>query len=330
MFFCAQNCPRIMKSRRKQLWNSIARTRNGFRCSCNAMVSIIVAMAATNRIRASWVRIVFGWLCTLIRPNRVYEQHTAWKHETFDRRWHSNTPNYYFPKSDQYPDMRAATIVFFVSATGLVVLISGIVLLLYRMGHWARDHRDPQSRHLNTISELLDSHHMDAEEENISEELDPPAYEEPPAYDEVIKVGMDEIYAKAKRKLASHNEQRQRRRSRRCVNCRRLVSENGVALAVGDCAVDAPNAIRDDANVGGSDQNTIAFSSAPPDYNTPSVIIRCNNCRRDSAIDCGNIAVDDTSSEQHLISLSSTSDILMTTPSHLIAGEILTTFAVIL
>lgn len=218
--------------------------------------------------------------------------------------------------------MRAATIVFFVSAAGLVVLVSGIVLLLYRMGHWARDHRDPQSRHLNTISELLDSHHTDAEEESISEELDPPAYEEPPGYDEVIKVGMDELYAKAKRRLASHSENRQRRRSRRCVNCRRLVNENGVAFAVGECAVDATaNANQDEATSDGSVPNAIAFASAPPDYNTPSVVVRCNNCRRDSAVDRGNIAVNDASPEQHLISLSSTSEVLMTTPCHLVAGK---------
>lgn len=120
---------------------------------------------------------------------------SAWKHDTYDRRWYSHTPNYYFPKTEQYPDMRAATIVFLVSTIGLVFLVVGIVVLLYRMGHWARDHRDLHG-HLNTISELLDSQQMD-EEEDIGEDLDPPAYEAPPAYDEVIQVGMDKYYLKA-------------------------------------------------------------------------------------------------------------------------------------
>lgn len=108
---------------------------------------------------------------------------------------YSHTPNYYFPKTEQYPDMRAATIVFLVSTIGLVFLVVGIVVLLYRMGHWTRDHRDLHG-HLNTISELLDSQQMD-EEEDIAEDLDPPAYEAPPAYDEVIQVGMDKYYLKA-------------------------------------------------------------------------------------------------------------------------------------
>lgn len=67
--------------------------------------------------------------------------------------------------------------------------------MLYRMGNWARDHHDMHG-HLNTISELLDGNHMDEEEEDIGEDLDPPAYEAPPTYDEVIKVGMDEYYPK--------------------------------------------------------------------------------------------------------------------------------------
>lgn len=105
--------------------------------------------------------------------------------------------------------MRAATIVFLVSTAGLVFLVAGIVVLLYRMGHWARDHRDIHG-HLNTISELLDSQHMEEEDEDdIGDDLDPPAYESPPAYDEIIQVGMDKYYQKAAiAATMSHKESR--------------------------------------------------------------------------------------------------------------------------
>lgn len=84
----------------------------------------------------------------------VYRTYTAWTHDTSDRRWYSHTPNFYFPKTDRYPDLRAATIVFLVSSVGLILLIFGVIILLYRMGHWARESRELQG-HLHTISELL-------------------------------------------------------------------------------------------------------------------------------------------------------------------------------
>lgn len=71
-----------------------------------------------------------------------------------DRRWYSHTPNYYFPKMDRYPDLKTATIVFFISSLGLIFLISALVVLLYKMGTRARHQRELQN-HLQTISELL-------------------------------------------------------------------------------------------------------------------------------------------------------------------------------
>lgn len=36
----------------------------------------------------------------------------------YDKRRHSNVPNYFFPKMDRYPDLRTATLVFLVSSLG--------------------------------------------------------------------------------------------------------------------------------------------------------------------------------------------------------------------
>lgn len=71
-----------------------------------------------------------------------------------DRKWHANKANYYFPKIDRYPDLKTATLVFVASSLGLIILISALIILLYRMGARARQQRELQSR-LQTISELL-------------------------------------------------------------------------------------------------------------------------------------------------------------------------------
>ena len=77
-----------------------------------------------------------------------------WELEPQDRKWHANKANYYFPKIDRYPDLKTATLVFVASSLGLIVLISALIILLYRMGARARQQRELQSR-LQTISELL-------------------------------------------------------------------------------------------------------------------------------------------------------------------------------
>lgn len=77
-----------------------------------------------------------------------------WDVEPQDRKWHTNKANYYFPKIDRYPDLKTATLVFVASSLGLIVLISALIVLLYRMGARARQQRELQSR-LQTISELL-------------------------------------------------------------------------------------------------------------------------------------------------------------------------------
>jgi len=77
---------------------------------------------------------------------------TDWKMEPRERKWHMNKANYYFPKIEQYPDLKTATLVFVASSLGLIVLITTLIILLYRIGG-ARQ-RELQSR-LETISELL-------------------------------------------------------------------------------------------------------------------------------------------------------------------------------
>jgi uncharacterized paraquat-inducible protein A len=71
-----------------------------------------------------------------------------------DRKWQLSKANYYFPKADQYPDLKTATLVFVASSLGLILLISALIVLLYRVGARARQQRELQSR-LRTISELL-------------------------------------------------------------------------------------------------------------------------------------------------------------------------------
>ncbi|XP_071445111.1 uncharacterized protein Culd [Hetaerina americana] len=101
-----------------------------------------------------------------------------------DRHWYSHTPNYYFPKMERYPDLKTATLVFIVSSLGLILLIAALIILLYRMGSRARQHRELQSR-LQTISDLL-GEYDGARIEEISTD-DPPDYEAPPTYEDVVK-----------------------------------------------------------------------------------------------------------------------------------------------
>uniref|UniRef100_A0A1Q3FZT1 CUB domain-containing protein n=1 Tax=Culex tarsalis TaxID=7177 RepID=A0A1Q3FZT1_CULTA len=138
-----------------------------------------------------------------------------WETDRIDRRWYSHTPNYYFPKMDRYPDLRTATIIFVASSVGLIMLISALIILLYRTGNRARQQRELQSQ-LQTISELLDSN-APRGPEDVDE---PPVYEAPPDYDEIIKVGMDEdIQRKRRRHSSSASGRRSRmRRSRRPSN----------------------------------------------------------------------------------------------------------------
>lgn len=109
---------------------------------------------------------------------------------------------------DEYPDLRTATAVFIISSLGLILLIAGLIILLYRMGTRARNQRDLQG-HIQTISDLLDN----TSHEDVYIPDEPPTYEAPPDYSEVIKVGID-----------THMSNKRRRRKRS--DSRRRSSEN--------------------------------------------------------------------------------------------------------
>ncbi|XP_052896896.1 uncharacterized protein LOC128303859 [Anopheles moucheti] len=139
-----------------------------------------------------------------------------WSAGPMDRRWYAHTPNYYFPKMDRYPDLRTATIIFIASSLGLIMLISALIVLLYRTGSRARQQRELHSQ-LQTISELLVSViYVDSNNTHGAEELDdPPVYEAPPDYDEIIKVGMDEEMKRKRRRRSSSSASGRRSRMRR-------------------------------------------------------------------------------------------------------------------
>jgi hypothetical protein len=65
-----------------------------------------------------------------------------------------NKANYYFPKIDRYPDLKTAILMFIASSLGLIVLISALIIVLYKIGGRARQQRELQS-HLQTLSEFL-------------------------------------------------------------------------------------------------------------------------------------------------------------------------------
>lgn len=109
-----------------------------------------------------------------------------WASEPIDRRWYVNTPNYYFPKIDRYPDLKTATMIFILSSVGLLSLIFSLIVLIYKTSARAQEQRELQSQ-LQTISDLLDSNNI-RNDEPID---DPPTYEAPPEYDEVIKIGIE-------------------------------------------------------------------------------------------------------------------------------------------
>ncbi|XP_057326371.1 uncharacterized protein LOC130668220 isoform X1 [Microplitis mediator] len=125
-----------------------------------------------------------------------------WGIEPRDGKWHMNKANYYFPKIDRYPDLKTATLVFVASSLGLIILISALIVLLYRMGARSRQQRELQSR-LQTISELLDRTVFDiadgARIDEVAVHDEPPVYEAPPGYDEVIKVGFENEGVKCKK-----------------------------------------------------------------------------------------------------------------------------------
>ncbi|KOC62591.1 Neuropilin and tolloid-like protein 1 [Habropoda laboriosa] len=191
-----------------------------------------------------------------------------WELEPQDRKWHVNKANYYFPKIDRYPDLKTATLVFVASSLGLIVLISALIILLYRMGARARQQRELQSR-LQTISELLDGARID----EISVSDDPPVYEAPPGYDEVVKFGLDsEIVARKKRRGFGRES---RSRNSPCQSCSVEAGRSSICSITETAGTSrgssraTPIPGQDAATAGPQNRTARVPESPPPPYVTP-------------------------------------------------------------
>ncbi|KAI4502147.1 hypothetical protein M0802_002829 [Mischocyttarus mexicanus] len=183
-----------------------------------------------------------------------------WDVEPRDRKWHTNKANYYFPKIDRYPDLKTATLVFVASSLGLIVLISALIILLYRMGARARQQRELQSR-LQTISELLDGARID----EISVSDDPPVYEAPPGYDEVVKLSLESDSVRRKKRRSLSRDSRSRSSPSRCSHEQEahssmcLVAEGGASTSRGSQTTPTTSTAK----------NPRVPESPPPPYVTP-------------------------------------------------------------
>lgn len=175
-----------------------------------------------------------------------------WEVEPRDRKWHMNKANYYFPKIDRYPDLKTATLVFIASSLGLIVLISALIILLYRIGARARQQRELQSR-LETISELLDGARID----EISIPDDPPGYEAPPDYEEVAKLALSK-----KARCLNRNRTFNRSSSNQC--------DEDVNSSTYLVVEDANSSHSDQTITSENDRHALCIpESPPPPYITP-------------------------------------------------------------
>ncbi|KAJ8917600.1 hypothetical protein NQ315_000083 [Exocentrus adspersus] len=102
-----------------------------------------------------------------------------------DHREFSKIPNFLFPKMEPYSDIATATFVFLTCSFGLIGVILAMALLLYRINIRAQQQRQIQD-HLETIHAILEEGIGDVEEETIVPD-EPPDYEAPPDYEEIIK-----------------------------------------------------------------------------------------------------------------------------------------------
>ncbi|VEN52584.1 unnamed protein product, partial [Callosobruchus maculatus] len=103
-----------------------------------------------------------------------------------DHREYSKIPNFLFPKIEPYSDLTTATFVFLTCSFGLIGVILAMALLLYRVNVRARHQRQIQD-HIETIHAILEESVGDVEEEIIVPD-DPPDYEPPPDYNELVKI----------------------------------------------------------------------------------------------------------------------------------------------
>ncbi|XP_050310422.1 uncharacterized protein LOC126746290 isoform X2 [Anthonomus grandis grandis] len=100
-----------------------------------------------------------------------------------DHREFSKVPNFLFPKTTPYADLTAATFIFLLCT--FVGIIFAMALLLYRVNVRARHQRQIQD-HIDTIHAILEEGVSDMEEEIIIPD-EPPDYEPPPEYSDVLR-----------------------------------------------------------------------------------------------------------------------------------------------
>ncbi|XP_072381860.1 uncharacterized protein Culd [Diabrotica undecimpunctata] len=103
-----------------------------------------------------------------------------------DHREFSKIPNFLFPKMEPYSDITTATFVFLTCSFGLIGIILAMTLLLYRINMRAQHQRQIQD-HIETIHAILEEGVGEVEEEIIVPD-EPPDYEPPPEYNELLKM----------------------------------------------------------------------------------------------------------------------------------------------
>ncbi|KAL6264656.1 hypothetical protein P5V15_004756 [Pogonomyrmex californicus] len=185
-----------------------------------------------------------------------------WEMQPRDRKWHMNKANYYFPKIDRYPDMKTATLIFVASSLGLIILISALIILLYRIGARARQQRELQSR-LETISELLVFNITDgARIDEISIPDDPPDYEAPPDYEEVAKLALKKARCLNRDRICNRNSSNQ---------CNENVNSS-TYLIVEDASNDRSN--QRTSTTSENSRLRIPESPPPPYITPPGTILR--------------------------------------------------------
>lgn len=116
-----------------------------------------------------------------------------------DRRQWSKTPNFFFPKVETLSEFATSTLIFLLCSfgkfgywgkfregvLGLMGFIFAMVVLLYRINVKSRHQRQIQD-HIETINAILEEGVGEVEEEIIIPD-DPPDYEAPPDYEDVVK-----------------------------------------------------------------------------------------------------------------------------------------------
>ncbi|XP_068897152.1 uncharacterized protein Culd, partial [Tenebrio molitor] len=103
-----------------------------------------------------------------------------------DRRQWSKTPHFYFPKVEGLSELTTTTLAFLLTSFGLIGFIFAMIVLLYKINIKTRQERQIQD-HIETINAIIEEGVGDVEEEIIIPD-DPPDYEAPPDYSDVVKM----------------------------------------------------------------------------------------------------------------------------------------------